>query len=263
MYSSSWIDWAGESENGYLIHGVVFRLTRNLLLLWTLTWTAVSTMGTVSGRFTFRCKQVWIYAAIVLVQGMGIWRLSRTWQNLKALGQDDKTVSKKEPSKGEMSWKDWIASCIYGVAMILQMVNAFFNYNDLGLDLVANVGWLVMAVSGVFGWMPIFIFRKKGGVPEGKSYIHTTVLVDSGIYAVVRHPQYFAGILMSLALVLMSQHRLNAVLFVPIVAGIYMDALRADKGLIEKFGDDYERYMQRVSGLNPLVGIILLLKRKD
>ena len=103
---------------------------------------------------------------------------------------------------------------------------------------------------------PSSLCIKRGGVPEGKSYIHTTTLVDSGIYAVVRHPQFFAGILISLALVLMSQHWLNAVLFIPVVVGTYIDSLRADKRLIEKFGDDYKSYMQRVSGLNPLVGII-------
>jgi len=101
---------------------------------------------------------------------------------------------------------------------------------------------------------PSSLCIKRGGVPEGKSYIHTTTLVDSGIYAVVRHPQFFAGILISLALVLMSQHWLNAVLFIPVVVGTYIDSLRADKRLIEKFGDDYKSYMQRVcQGLIPLL----------
>ena len=90
--------------------------------------------------------------------------------------------------------------------------------------------------------------------------MHTTILVDSGIYAVVRHPQYFAGILISLALVLMSQHWLTAFLMVPVVVGTYIDSLRADERLIEKFGNDYKRYMKRVAGLNPLVGIIGLFR---
>jgi len=147
--------------------------------------------------------------------------------------------------------------------MIFQMAFTFFNYNRLGLDRAANAGWLVLAVSGVFGWMPIYTLRKKGGVTEGRSYVHTTVLVDSGIYAVVRHPQFFAGILISLALVLMSQHWLNAVLLAPVVAGTYVDSLRADKDLIEKFGEDYEHYMQRVPGLNPLAGIFRMLRKGE
>jgi len=127
---------------------------------------------------------------------------------------------------------------------------------------MADAGWIVMTVSAFFGWIPIFTFRKKGGVQKGKSYMNTTILVDSGIYAIVRHPQFFAGILVSLALVLISQHWVNLVLFIPVVVGTYIDSLRADRRLIEKFGKSYESYMMRVSGLNPLVGISNLFKKR-
>lgn len=129
--------------------------------------------------------------------------------------------------------------------------------------MVANIGWPVFMVSGVFGWLPIFTLKKKGGVPKRKSYIHTTVLVDSGIYFIVRHPQYLAGILMSLALVLISQYWLSALLLIPVVVGFYWDSLRADRNLVEKFGGKYEVYMERVSGMNPLKGILRKVSGKD
>jgi len=37
----------------------------------------------------------------------------------------------------------------------------------------------------------------------------------------------------------------------------------SEKRLIAKFGDDYRRYIERVLGLNPQVGVIRLLRRKD
>jgi hypothetical protein len=83
-------------------------------------------------------------------------------------------------------------------------------------------------------------------VPKGKSYIQTTVLVDSGVYAVVRHPQYLAGILLSLALILITQHRFIAILGVVAMVLNYLIARKANQELIEKFGDDYKRYMQKV-----------------
>jgi protein-S-isoprenylcysteine O-methyltransferase Ste14 len=129
--------------------------------------------------------------------------------------------------------------------------------------MVANIGWLVFMVSAVFGWLPIFTFKKRGGVPEKKSYIHTTVLVDSGIYSVVRHPQYLAGVWMSLALVLITQYWLSALLFIPVAAGFYWDSLRADRNLVEKFGSEYEAYMEKVSGMNPLKGILRKVSGKD
>jgi protein-S-isoprenylcysteine O-methyltransferase Ste14 len=128
---------------------------------------------------------------------------------------------------------------------------------------VANIGWLILMVSGVFGWLPIITLKKRGKVPNKKSYIHTTVLVNSGIYSIVRHPQYLAGVIMSLALVLITQYWPSAVLFIPVAAGFYWDSLRADRNLVEKFGGEYKVYMEKVSGMNPLRGIFRKLSGKD
>ena len=54
--------------------------------------------------------------------------------------------------------------------------------------------------------LAIFEFRKKGGVKKGKSYIHTTKLVDTGIYSIIRHPQYVTFILWAIAGMLLFQH---------------------------------------------------------
>jgi len=159
-----------------------------------------------------------------------------------------------------LSWKDWIASCIYGSCMIIQMVLTYFSYNTMGLDALANTGWLVMTVSAVFGWMPIRTLRERGGVPEGESYMKTTKLVETGVYSMVRHPQYLAGVLLSLSLVLISQHWINALLFLPVLVGTYIDGHRADRKLVDKFGEEYTRYMEKVPGLNPVTGVFRLLR---
>ena len=58
-----------------------------------------------------------------------------------------------------------------------------------------TLGWLVWAAGMVLVMAPIVMFPRRGGVSRGKSFVHTTQLVDTGIYAVVRHPQYLGGIL--------------------------------------------------------------------
>jgi protein-S-isoprenylcysteine O-methyltransferase Ste14 len=171
------------------------------------------------------------------------------------------SLKDNSPMSGQANsvW-DWIPVCLYSLCMIAQIAFTFLHYNSMGMDNVANLGWLVMAVSAVFGWLPIHAFKERGGVPEGKSYLHTTVLADTGIYSVVRHPQYLAGILLSLALVLISQYRWNAVLLVPVVAGTLLDSGRADRRLVDKFGEDYRLYMERVPALDPVTGSLRLLK---
>ena len=132
----------------------------------------------------------------------------------------------------------------------------------LGIDIPFYVGWMVLALSMVFGFLPIYTFRRKGEMPKERSYVHTNVLVDSEIYAVVRHPQILGWILMMSASILISQHWLAAIIGVLISVWVYKEAVKEEKGLIIKFGDDYKRYMEKVPRMNPLLGVIRLLRRK-
>jgi protein-S-isoprenylcysteine O-methyltransferase Ste14 len=74
------------------------------------------------------------------------------------------------------------------------IVGVFLLFEVSQNEILAYVGVGLYVFSGmVFGALPIFEFRKKGGVRKGQSYVRTTKLVDSGIYSVVRHPQYVAS----------------------------------------------------------------------
>jgi protein-S-isoprenylcysteine O-methyltransferase Ste14 len=160
-------------------------------------------------------------------------------------------------------WKKYFLASVGSVLTVLQIILCFLLYNEAGLEVLRYVGWAILAVSGFFGWMPIFILRRKGGVAKGKSYVHTTVLVDSGIYAVVRHPQSgLAWVLLNLALPLIGQHWLLGVIGVASMVLAYVDTRQEDKRLVEKFGDAYERYMQSVPSINVLAGVIRLVRRR-
>lgn len=156
-----------------------------------------------------------------------------------------------------------ICAIILTIAAVGQIVLAFVFYNPEGNALVINIGWGVLMLSGIFGWVPIFTFRKKGDV-KGRGYIHTQILVDSGIYGIVRHPQYLAGVLMSIALPMISQHWLVAVLGLIAAVVYYANTFDEEKGCIEKFGDDYRHYMEQVPRMNFISGILrhILPKKK-
>jgi len=150
-------------------------------------------------------------------------------------------------------------TCLSILSQIILTFVLWSNYYEFyGLVIVGYIFW---GLSIIFGLLPILTFRKKGDSPEKSSYIHTTKLVDTGIYAIVRHPQFLAGILWSVALVFISQHWVVDILFIPVIITTYVDTRRANKNLFEKFGEDYRNYMKRVPNLNVLWGIILLVIR--
>jgi protein-S-isoprenylcysteine O-methyltransferase Ste14 len=139
---------------------------------------------------------------------------------------------------------------------------SFLLYNQAGLEVLRNVGWITLWGAGFFGVALIFTLRRRGGVSGGQSYIHTTVLVVSGIYAVVRHPQYLSFMLLNTGLMLVAQHGLITVLGVAAIGLDYLIAREADREAIVKFGDDYKLYMDRVPRVNFLIGLVQLLRRR-
>lgn len=180
------------------------------------------------------------------------------------------TVLDAVPGEGRPVLKDWKSSLralhphllawIWSGLLLLQMGLTFFVFREPRLPGLGAIGWAIWAVGTVFAILPIFTLRTRGGVLKGKSYMETTTLVDTGIYALVRHPQSgTAGILFNLALALIGQHWLLVVLAVVGMVLLYTDLFRADEACIEKFGQEYVRYMQHVPRVNFLAGILRLL----
>jgi protein-S-isoprenylcysteine O-methyltransferase Ste14 len=148
------------------------------------------------------------------------------------------------------------------VFVIAQILLTFLLYNQNGNEVVRIIGWAVLALSGIFGWLPVYELRKKGGVPKRAPYVRTTVLVTSGIFSIVRHPQFLGGMLLGISLALIAQHWLVIVLGVPVVIIFSLGVVDGDREGIEKFGDDYKAYMKKVPRVNFVAGITRLFKRK-
>jgi protein-S-isoprenylcysteine O-methyltransferase Ste14 len=127
--------------------------------------------------------------------------------------------------------------------------------------LLFAIGWVTWACGMVLVMAPIVMFPRHGGVPKGKSFVATTRLVDRGLYAIVRHPQYTGGILsIFFTTFLWYPHWVFGVLGVIGTIVIYISCRLEDQYLIEKFGDDYRAYMHRVPGMNFILGIFRLLR---
>ena len=160
------------------------------------------------------------------------------------------------------TWKDIILYLFLGILFIGQVVFCFISYNGAGWDFVLYIGWAVFAFSMVLGWLSRIAFETKGKAPEGENFIHTSVVVESGIYAIVRHPMYLSGVLFFLSLVLISQHWLSLIFSIPIIVYFYISTWSEERSSIEKFGEAYKSYMQRVPRINLILGVIRLWRRK-
>jgi hypothetical protein len=74
-----------------------------------------------------------------------------------------------------------VEATILTITAVGQIILAILLHNQDGNVAVTNIGWVILWLSAIFGWLPIYTFRKWGSVPKGKGYLHTTVLVDRGV----------------------------------------------------------------------------------
>jgi protein-S-isoprenylcysteine O-methyltransferase Ste14 len=159
------------------------------------------------------------------------------------------------------SLNPWLLSSIAGALTVAQIVLAFV-LGEPRSAILEWAGWICLFTSAFFGWLPIFALRRRGGVAKGQSYIRTTVLVDSGIYAIVRHPQSgTAWLLINLGFILIAQHWCSLVLGLVSMVLAYVDLFNADRRCSEKFGEPYRQYMDRVPRVNFVLGLVRLLRR--
>ena len=161
---------------------------------------------------------------------------------------------------------------IFWVSVLTILCIACFPVNPLVLTGVLEVksytitnilAWIIWAFGMVLVFAPMVMFPKRGGAPKGMKFVKTTRIVDTGIYAVIRHPQYTGGIYaIFLTSLLAYPHWLFAMLGIAGIYLCYQSTKIEDKLLIEKFGDEYREYMERIPAMNFIEGTIRLLRRR-
>ena len=159
---------------------------------------------------------------------------------------------------------EFVPATLATILFISQIIIGIYLVPSVSqIDVLAYAGVGLYAFAGlVFGALPVFELRRKGGVKKGESYVHTTHVVDTGIYSIVRHPQYVTFMLWAIAGVLLFQHWIVVLLGVPVFPLMYIDLIKADKDAIEKFGDDYRAYMTRVPRMNIILGVLRCLRQR-
>jgi len=161
-----------------------------------------------------------------------------------------------------VSKKTMLSSILWTLTAGGQVVAAWFLYNPTASSVRINWGWVIIFISGIFGWLPIFTFRSKGRI-QGRSYIDTTALVDTGIYQFVRHPQYLAGVLINIGAPFITWHWLVILLGVLSAIMNYWNTFIEEEQNLEKFGDAYRDYQRRVPRLNFFLGLIRAISSKE
>lgn len=183
-------------------------------------------------------------------------------------GEGDGLQPAGEPAEGQAAARDgsqgrqaprllaWLAS----LATVLLLMASLFLERGENAPL-RLVGVALLALSSLFIFVPFWLLASQAQSHGGETYMQTGVVVDRGLYAVVRHPQYLGYMLLACGFGLLSQHWLAVVLAVLVVVCFYLQGVQEEGYCLAQFGDAYARYLRQVPRFNALLGLVRLLRR--
>jgi protein-S-isoprenylcysteine O-methyltransferase Ste14 len=121
-------------------------------------------------------------------------------------------------------------------------------------------GLFLLALAAISIFTPFFLLGKHGRIKDGATYMQTRVVVDRGLYAVARHPQYLGYMLLAWGFAALSQHWLAALLAAAGSALFYLQAAAEERYCLARLGEPYARYLERIPRFNVVAGIVRRLR---
>ncbi|MFX1284864.1 MAG: methyltransferase family protein [Promethearchaeota archaeon] len=167
----------------------------------------------------------------------------------------------KKETKKPFSKIETINVTIMSLAFISLFFSGFISQNPSYNQIVGIMGWGIWMFGLLLAFSPNVALKRRGGVPKGKSYIHTTKLVNDGIFGIIRHPQYMGGLVIAFSMCLIVQTPLTYVLAVIAMITAYLSMVFEEQRLVIKFGSAYEIYKTEVPRANFIIGVIRQLRK--
>jgi protein-S-isoprenylcysteine O-methyltransferase Ste14 len=138
------------------------------------------------------------------------------------------------------------------ILVISLVINTIFiNITPPIFKQLVFVGFILLGFGIFLLILALVTLRKKG----------TDRIIDTGIYGIVRHPIYLAGMIMFFSHIFLGQHWIVVVSTGIAIGCCYVAMRSGDRRNLEKFGDDYAQYMKKVPRMNFVAGLTRLTKK--
>ena len=167
-------------------------------------------------------------------------------------------VNKEEqsPHRTGISIYSQAVMILSGVLFVLQFFLFMFYYDFLGVVIIRWIGWILLILAFLLFTLSKSALKQHGAPEENKSWAFTTVLVQQGIYRVVRHPFSIGWIIMTIGLALVSQYWLSVLCMIMQLPLLVFGMVSEEEMNIGKFETEYINYQKSVPMANLFKGLV-------
>ena len=156
-----------------------------------------------------------------------------------------------------------VPSYVVLFGIFFAMIGAVYTMRGTLLAVEYGANWLLVGIAGVLfaaGMVMQGLARRQlsiatfVGVPELQPSGKGGRLLQEGIYGRVRHPRYLAVMLGTVAMAPFTNYLAAYVLAAIAFPWLYLIIVLEERELLDRFGDEYRSYRQRVPRLIPRLG---------
>ena len=154
----------------------------------------------------------------------------------KSQQRDDLTGEHKLGDRGQI-----IIACLFSVTWISD--SFFLNYSTFPNQYVSlivriPIGIILLVLSAYLAGKGLsIVFGEKR---------HKPGVIRKGVFSIVRHPIYLAEILLYLGLLMLNMSLAATGIWIVAIIFLHYISRYEEKLLLERFGEEYEQYMQKV-----------------
>jgi len=145
-----------------------------------------------------------------------------------------------------------------GLGIYLSLIVIGWVWKTIDIFPLLYIGYALSVPAAVFIIFSFSSLKHKGKPTSG--WEHTTVIINSGVFRVVRHPLYLGTAIWTIGIILVIQSIPSTILGGLAILCFLMASKKEDEFNIKKFGDSYEEYMEKVPMWNFLKGLNRLRK---
>jgi len=127
-------------------------------------------------------------------------------------------------------------------------LKAWFETPFSPLHLLSWILLVASAWAGIAGFLTLKIKGRPGANIE-----ETTLLVKSGIYRFIRHPLYLSLLLLGTGIMLKDPGPVQIIAGIVNAIALFLTALIEEREMVEKFGEEYSKYMRHSKMFIPFV----------